>query len=55
MKLLTKEQRKSYKMQNLLYICKEKINMLKMTHIVKVGTIVVVQVNKVVLHTERVI
>ena len=52
-KLLTNEQQKSYKSAKICYICQEKlvkINELKIKNIVKLGTIVIIQVNIEVLH-----
>ena len=52
-KLLTNEQQKSYKSAEICYICQEKfvkINELKIKNIVKLGTIVIIQVNIEVLH-----
>lgn len=51
MKLLTNGQRKSYENTKIFYIWKKKlkISMLKKKDIVKVGAIVIVQVNKEML------
>ena len=52
MKLLTKEQQKSYENAKKCYICKEKLK-IKNTEdksIVKLGTIVIIPVNIEVLH-----
>ena len=51
MKLLTKKQKKSYEIAKSLFVKKNlKINMLKIKNIVKLGTIVIIQVNTEVPH-----
>ena len=47
MNTLTNEQQKSYQIEKICYICKEKVkeNMLKITIIVNIGTIVIIQGN----------
>ena len=47
MNTLTNEKQKSYQIEKICYICKEKVkeNMLKITIIVNIGTIVIIQGN----------
>ena len=55
MKLSTKQQQESYENSKICYICKEKFEDAKDKNIIKLGIIIIIQVNIVVPHIAYVI